>query len=65
MGVRMALGAGQAEIVRMVVRQGVLLAIVGVGFGLGGAFALTRLLRTLLFGIDVKDPLTFVVAPLG
>jgi putative ABC transport system permease protein len=65
MGVRMALGAGQANCVRMVVRQGVLLAIVGVGFGLGGAFALTRLLRTILFGVDVKDPLTFVVAPLG
>ncbi len=65
MGVRMALGAGQADIVRMVVRQGVLLAIVGVGLGLGGAFALTHFLRTMLFGIDAKDPLTFAAAPLG
>ncbi|HEY1239906.1 MAG TPA: ABC transporter permease [Bryobacteraceae bacterium] len=65
MGVRIALGAGQADIVGMVVRQGVLLAIAGVAFGLGGAFALTRLLSTMLFGIDVKDPLTFAAAPLA
>jgi len=64
MGVRMALGAGRADIVLMVVRQGVLLAVAGVGFGLVGAFALTRMLSTMLFGIDVKDPLTFAAAPL-
>lgn len=65
MGVRIALGAGQADIVRMVVRQSVLLAMVGVGLGLGGAFALTHFLRTMLFGIDAKDLLTFATAPLG
>ena len=65
MGVRMALGAQQADIVRMVVCQGLLLAIAGVAFGLGGAFALTSLLKAMLFGIDVKDPLTFAAAPLG
>lgn len=65
MGVRMALGAAPADIVRMVVRQGVLLAIGGLGLGLSGAFALTHFLRTMLFGIDAKDPLTFAAAPLG
>src|SRR5579883_1677820 len=64
-GVRMALGAAQADIVRMVVRQGALLAAIGIVLGLGGALALTHLLRTMLFGIDVRDPLTFAGAPLG
>jgi len=64
-GVRMALGAAQADVVRMVVRQGAWLAAIGIGLGLGGAFALTRLLKTMLFGIGVTDPLTFLAAPLG
>ncbi len=64
-GVRMALGAGQADVVRMIVRQGLLLAIIGIGLGLGCAFALTRLLRTMLFGIGIQDPVTFAAAPLG
>ncbi|HEX3878466.1 MAG TPA: ABC transporter permease [Bryobacteraceae bacterium] len=64
-GVRMALGAAQADIVRMVVRQGVLLAAIGIALGLGGAFALTHLLAAMLFGIGVNDPLTFAAAPLG
>ncbi len=64
-GVRMALGAGQADVVRMVVRQGASLAAIGIVIGLGGAFALTRLLRTMLFGIGATDALTFAAAPLG
>jgi len=64
-GVRMALGAARADVVRMVVRQGVSLAAVGIVLGLGGAFALTRLLKTMLFGIGVTDSLTFAAAPLG
>ncbi len=64
-GMRMALGAAQADVVCMVIRQGVSLAAIGIALGLGGAFALTRLLRTMLFGIGVNDALTFAGAALG
>jgi putative ABC transport system permease protein len=64
-GVRMALGAARADVVRMVVRQGASLALIGIVLGLGGAFALTRLLKTMLFGIGVTDALTFAAAPVG
>jgi len=64
-GVRMALGAARADVVRMVVRQGASLAAIGIALGLGGAFLLTRLLKTMLFGIGVTDSLTFLAAPLG
>lgn len=64
-GVRMALGAAQTDVMRMVIRQGASLAAMGIVIGLGGAFALTRLLKTMLFGIGVTDALTFVAAPLG
>jgi putative ABC transport system permease protein len=64
-GVRMALGAAQADVVRMVVRQGASMAAIGIVLGLGGAFFLTRLLKTMLFGIGVTDALTFAAAPLG
>ena len=61
-GVRMAFGAGPREIFRLVVGQG--MAVVGIGLvaGLAGALALTRLLKTLLFGVAPHDPLTFVAA---
>jgi putative ABC transport system permease protein len=45
----------------MILRQGLLLICIGIGTGLVASFALTRLLRTLLFGVSVTDPLTFVV----
>ncbi len=64
-GVRMALGAAPVDVVYMVVRQGVSLAALGVAFGLGGAFALTRLLKMMLFGVGATDPLTFAAAALG
>ncbi len=64
-GVRIALGAARADVVRMVVRQGLSLATVGIVLGLVGAFALTRLLETMLFGIGVTDALTFAAAPVG
>jgi putative ABC transport system permease protein len=64
-GVRIALGAARADVVRMVVRQGASLAAIGIVLGLGGAFALTHLLKAMLFGIGVTDALTFLAAPAG
>jgi len=63
-GVRMALGARRADVLKLVVRQGMLLTVVGVALGLLGAFALTRVMSTLLFGVTTKDPITFVVVAL-
>jgi predicted permease len=59
-GIRLALGAEQAEVSRMVVRQGLGLALGGLLLGLAGAFALTRLLESYLFMVNATDPLTFV-----
>jgi hypothetical protein len=62
MGIRLALGAQTGAVRALVVREGGLLAIAGVAVGLAGAFAATRALRTLLFGITPRDPLTFALA---
>ena len=59
-GVRMALGAQPRDILRMVLGEGMLLTIIGIGTGIVGALALTRFLRSLLFEITPTDPLTFV-----
>ena len=59
-GIRMALGAQVGDVMRMIVRQGMLLISMGIAIGLAASFGLTRLLRTLLFGVSVTDPLTFV-----
>jgi predicted permease len=64
-GIRIALGATQRGIVRLVVWKGMALALCGVGIGLAGAFALSRLMQSLLFGVRPYDPLTFVVISLG
>jgi putative ABC transport system permease protein len=58
-GLRVALGAQQAGVLRWIVGQGMLVAAAGIGIGLAGAFALSRLLASLLFGIQPRDPLTF------
>ncbi|MGH7616449.1 MAG: ADOP family duplicated permease [Gemmatimonadaceae bacterium] len=59
-GIRMALGASAQSVLRMVLRQGMTLAAVGVVAGLAGAALLTRLTATLLFGVKPADPTTFV-----
>ncbi|HYL61307.1 MAG TPA: ABC transporter permease [Candidatus Methylomirabilis sp.] len=59
-GVRVTLGAQPQDVFRIIVGEGVRLALLGVGVGLVAALALTRLLRTFLFGISAYDPLTFV-----
>lgn len=64
-GVRMALGAERTHVLQMVLRQAASLAAIGLLLGLGGAFALTRLLKTMLFGIASTDGLTFAAAPFG
>jgi putative ABC transport system permease protein len=58
-GVRMALGASQIDVLKLVVRQGMVLTFIGVVLGLAGALALTRVMSTLLFGVTTKDPITF------
>jgi putative ABC transport system permease protein len=60
-GVRMALGAGTVDVLKLVLRRGLALTLPGVAIGLTAALALTRLMQSLLFGVSAGDPLTFIV----
>ncbi len=62
-GIRMALGAQASDVRSMIVRQGLTLALIGIGVGLIGAWALRRVMSNLLFGVSVTDPLTFISVP--
>jgi putative ABC transport system permease protein len=64
-GIRMALGARTIDVLKLVVRNGMSLALIGVGVGVAGAFALTRLLRNLLFEVKPTDIATFSTVTLG
>ncbi|MEX2179665.1 MAG: ABC transporter permease [Gemmatimonadaceae bacterium] len=59
-GVRLALGAQAGDVIRLVVRNGALLALTGIGIGLAGALAVTRVIQRLLFDVSPVDPLSFI-----
>ncbi len=63
-GIRLALGAQTRDVLKLVVKQGMTLTLIGVALGLGSALALTRLMEGLLFGVSPTDPLTFGVIAL-
>lgn len=63
-GIRMALGAQMRDVLKLILKGGMVLALVGIALGLAGAFALTRLLESLLFGVKPTDVVTFIVVAL-
>jgi putative ABC transport system permease protein len=60
-GIRLALGARAIDVLKLIIRNGLTLVLIGVAIGLGGAFALTRLMTTLLFGVTPTDGLTIAI----
>jgi len=64
-GIRMALGARPADILRLIVGQGLLLVLAGVAIGLAGALGLMRFISSLLYGVGSADPLTFISVSMG
>jgi predicted permease len=63
-GVRMALGAQPRDVIRLTLKQGMRPTLIGVALGLSGAFALTRLMSSLLFGVSATDSETFITSPI-
>jgi putative ABC transport system permease protein len=63
-GIRMALGAQRADVIRLLLRQGIILTVIGVACGLAGAAALARYIEAMLFGLTPLDPATFIAVSL-
>jgi putative ABC transport system permease protein len=63
-GIRMALGAQRHDVLKLVLSQGMVLTLIGVVIGTGGAIWLTRLMKTMLFGVSATDPVTFIAIAL-
>ncbi len=63
-GIRMALGAQKRDVVKLVMKQGMKLAVAGIAIGLAASFALTRVMKTLLYNVSATDPLTFALIAL-
>jgi ABC-type antimicrobial peptide transport system permease subunit len=59
----MALGAQRSNILRLVLRKGLMWTLIGIGIGIAAAFALTRFMSSLLFEVSASDPLTFAIVP--
>jgi putative ABC transport system permease protein len=64
-GIRMALGAGRADVLTMVLKEGAMIGAAGLTLGIAAALALTRFMSALLFGVSARDPITFVALPVG
>jgi predicted permease len=64
-GIRLAIGANRAQVLGMILRQGMGLAAIGIAVGLASAFLLTRLMRSLLYEVTASDPATFVAVPVA
>jgi putative ABC transport system permease protein len=63
-GIRLALGAQSSDVRKMVMFQGIQLALIGIGVGILGALALSRVIARFLFGVQVHDPIVFVAVPI-
>jgi len=61
-GVRMAIGAHQGNVLQLILRQGMTVALMGIAIGMVGAFAFSRVLESMVYGIQVRDPATFLGA---
>lgn len=64
-GIRMALGASRRNVLQMVLRQGMVIVLVGIGGGLAACLALTRVMQSMLFNLDARDPATFALVAFG
>jgi len=61
-GIRMAVGGQPKDVLRLILREGLVLAVIGTLFGIGGALALTRFLSSVLFGVSMTDPAIYLTA---